>query len=216
MKVNEIFYSIQGEGSHAGSPCIFVRLSGCNLSCSWCDTTYHNEGQHMTVDEVFKAIQQYDCKLVEITGGEPLLQKEELEELAQELYHNGYSILIETNNTIRPTFALKLYVDKFIVDVKCPSSGAPFDEKGSKVLEYWGIRDEIKFVVADVLDFGFAVDVMDKHLRHFQGNIYFSPVWGQMIFQNLANYVRDLGNDPRVRMQIQMHKIIWDVNRRGV
>lgn len=216
MKVNEIFYSVQGEGSHAGVPMVFVRLCGCNYSCSWCDTTYHNEGREISLVQVRDEILKYPCNTVEFTGGEPLLQMGEVAQVAGVLRAYGYTVLVETNNSLLPSEELRSCVDTFIVDFKGPSSKVPWTYVQDKNAGEWLHSDEIKFVVADDEDIRFVEWAIAERLQRFEGKIFLSPVWGRMSFQQLAEVVKTFGLDSRVRMQLQMHKLIWDVNKRGV
>jgi len=216
MKVNEIFYSVQGEGSNAGAPCVFVRLSGCNYECSWCDTKYHTEGENMTITQIKNEIIKYKCNLIEFTGGEPLLQASELVNLVGQLKRKNKTIIVETNNSILPEASLRAGVDKFIVDFKCPSSKVPWGSIQEWNASKWKDSDEIKFVVADKEDVEFASSIILKDLDFFRGQIFFSPVWGSMSFQDLSEIIKDFGEDSRIKMQLQMHKLIWDVDKRGV
>jgi 7-carboxy-7-deazaguanine synthase len=213
MKINEIFYSIQGEGTNVGKPCIFIRTSGCNLNCSWCDTKYHNEGKEMSIKEIISEIENYKCNLVEITGGEPFLQKAILE-LVDVLIALDYEITVETNGT---QLLMEEVCDavKLIVDIKCPSSGNKWDRS----INYFDVdiltkNDEIKFVVATDEDLEFSTKFIKQFLTSFSGAILYSPVFDKMDLNKLVNHVKNL-NDDRVRMQIQLHKIIWG-NKKGV
>jgi 7-carboxy-7-deazaguanine synthase len=212
LKINEIFYSIQGEGTNAGRPCIFIRTSGCNLNCNWCDTKYHTEYEEMPVKKIVQELDNWNCSLVEITGGEPFLQSDILE-LVDTLLELGYEVNIETNGTQHAT---EVSDDvKLVVDIKCPSSGNAWNVNTSKLLldELIG-TDEIKFVVADDVDLKFASNMIHTYLKSFQGTILFSPVFGKMDLNKLVNFVKKLC-DNRVRVQVQLHKIIWG-NKKGV
>lgn len=216
-KVNNIFYSVQGEGTVVGKPCIFVRFSGCTLNCKWCDTKYHTEYKEMTVAQIVNKIKKYPCNLVEFTGGEPLLHKDVIIEVIKKL-GPLYTNLIETNNTL-PLDLPDIADIHYIVDIKCPSSGCEFDGS-NKIqtlnlhnLDYW---NEIKFVVEDETDLVFAQTVISEHLIEFRGVIIFSPVFGKMKLERLVQFIKTLGRDTRVRMQLQLHKLIWPVNKRGV
>jgi 7-carboxy-7-deazaguanine synthase len=213
MRITEIFYSIQGESSFAGLPCSFVRLTWCNLRCTWCDSEYtFIGGVDMTVDEVIERVRSYGCSLVEITGGEPLVQKRECCELVKRLSDEGYTVLIETGGSLAAgdldPRAIK------ILDVKCPGSGeAESNHWGN--LETLNPRDEIKFVIKDRADFEFALDIIRKYrLDEREPSVLFSPVWQEVELTDLAAWVLQSG--VRGRMQLQMHKYIWGAEARGV
>ncbi len=212
MVVTEIFKSIQGESTYAGLPCVFVRLTGCNLRCHWCDTAYaFYGGQKMSVEEVLARLRPMGEKLVEITGGEPLLQKE-VYPLTEQLLAEGYQVLIETSGE-RFVGQLSRPVVK-ILDVKCPGSGESekfcFDNLG--VLDR---KDQIKFVILDENDYRYAREFLAKHkLRSRVDEVIFSPVFGQMSPRELAEWI--LRDGLEVRMGLQLHKFIWDPEARGV
>jgi 7-carboxy-7-deazaguanine synthase len=222
MFVTEIFRSIQGESSYAGLPCIFVRLTGCNLRCSWCDTAYaFHGGTKMEIDEVLQRVSELagpSPVLVELTGGEPLLQAECVP-LAERLLAAGYKVMIETSGE-RPVGALPRDVVK-IVDVKCPDSG----EGGTFKLENLPVldrKDEIKFVIASRQDYEFARTFTAQHdLAQRVGHVLFSPVvpdplgtWPGLEARLLAEWI--LADGLPVRLGMQMHKFIWDPATRGV
>jgi 7-carboxy-7-deazaguanine synthase len=212
MVITEIFKSIQGESSYAGLPCIFVRLTGCNLRCHWCDTAYaFHGGQKMTPQEVLERVRQFGGNMVELTGGEPLLQKETVG-LAGSLLAEGYRVLIETSGE-RFIGDLPRPVVK-IVDVKCPGSGegGKFDLANLDVLER---KDQIKFVVQDERDYLYARDFMETHgLAERVGEIIFSPVFDQLAPLELAQWI--LRDNLEVRLGLQIHKFIWEPETRGV
>jgi 7-carboxy-7-deazaguanine synthase len=212
MVITEIFKSIQGESSYAGLPCIFVRLTGCNLRCHWCDTAYaFHGGQKMTPQEVLERVRQFGGKMVELTGGEPLLQKETVD-LAGSLLAEGYRVLIETSGE-RFIGDLPRPVVK-IVDVKCPGSGegGKFDLANLDVLER---KDQIKFVVQDERDYLYARDFIEKYgLAGRVGEIIFSPVFDKLAPLELAQWI--LRDKLRVRLGLQIHKFIWEPETRGV
>lgn len=213
MIVNEIFYSIQGESSFAGQPCVFVRLTGCNLRCSYCDTQYaYNEGRQYSVDQISEIVQSYQCPLVEITGGEPLLQ-EEAPILVNNLLLKKFRVLMETNGSIDINQVSAECIK--IVDVKCPSSNE-HTKNDLKNLNRLSSNDELKFVIGDRSDFEFACDILKflKRNRPDSGKIHFSPVFGKMLPETLAQWILDTHLD--VRLQLQMHKYIWDKEKRGV
>jgi len=213
MRITEIFYSIQGESSFAGLPCAFVRLTWCNLRCSWCDSEYtFTGGTEMSVDEVLEAVRSYGCPLVEITGGEPLVQKRECCELARRLCDEGYTVLIETGGSLDAS-PLDPRVIK-ILDVKCPGSGESHRNFWGN-LEALNPRDEIKFVIKDRADFDYALAVIEKYrLAERDPHVLFSPVWGEIDLKDLAAWILQSG--VRGRMQLQLHKYIWGAEARGV
>ncbi|MGH9836710.1 MAG: radical SAM protein [Blastocatellia bacterium] len=213
MRITEIFYSIQGESSFAGLPCAFVRLTWCNLRCSWCDSEYtFTGGVEMSVDEVLEKVRSYGCPLVEITGGEPLVQKRECCELARRLCDEGYTVLIETGGSLDAS-VLDPRVIK-ILDVKCPGSGESHRNFWAN-LEALNPRDEVKFVIKDRADFDYALDVIRKYrLDEREPHALFSPVWGEIDLKDLAAWILQSG--VRARMQLQLHKYIWGAEARGV
>jgi 7-carboxy-7-deazaguanine synthase len=212
LTVNEIFYSIQGESTRAGQPCVFVRLTACDLRCSWCDTAYaFGEGQKRTLDEVLRDVDQYGCGLVEITGGEPPLQ-EDVYPLMQRLLDSGRTVLLETGGH-RSISAVPPDVIK-IVDVKCPGSGES-DKNDWSNLDVLAPHDEVKFVIADRSDFDYAVDIV-RH-RRLAGRcaaILFSPVHGMLHPRTLSEWI--LADGVPARLQVQLHKYIWPPSTRGV
>lgn len=212
LTVNEIFYSIQGESSRAGCPCVFVRLTACDLRCSWCDTAYaFYEGHKMTVDSVIDAVAQYGCPLVEITGGEPLLQ-EDVYQLMERLLADGRTVMLETGGH-RAIDRVPDAVVK-IIDVKCPGSGESERNHWSN-LDRLALHDEVKFVIEDRSDYEFARDVVDRHdLARRSRSILFSPVHGVLQPQLLSEWI--LADKLPVRLQLQLHKFIWDPSARGV
>jgi len=211
LTVNEIFHSIQGESTRAGHPCVFVRLTACDLRCTWCDTPYaFYEGRKMSVDDVVKAVDQYGCPLVEITGGEPLLQ-DEVYPLMQRLLDGGHTVMLETGGH-RPIDRVPGDVIK-VVDVKCPGSGEA-DKNHWPNLDALAPHDEVKFVIADRADYEFARDVVTGKLRDRTGAILFSPVHGTLDPKLLSEWV--LADRLPVQVQLQLHKFIWHPSTRGV
>ncbi len=212
VRVNEIFHSIQGESTWAGRPCVFVRLTGCNLRCTWCDTEYaFYEGRHMEVGEVAEKVESFGCGLVEITGGEPLLQQG-VHPLIDILLAHGHDVLIETSGE-RDISGLDARVVR-IVDLKCPGSGESERNRWSN-LEYLTPRDELKFVLSDRRDYEWARDVIRTHRLSERVNaVLLSPVFGKLEPSDLAAWV--LEDRLAVRMQLQMHKQIWSPTARGV
>jgi 7-carboxy-7-deazaguanine synthase len=213
MRVTEIFHSIQGESSYAGLPCAFVRLTWCNLRCSWCDSEYtFKGGEEMSVDEVLERVGGYGCRLVEVTGGEPLVQKRECAELVRRLCDEGYTVLVETGGSLDASVLDERAVK--IIDVKCPGSG---EERRNfwPNLECLGERDEVKFVVKDRADFDYALGVIEKYRLGERGPApLVSPVWGAVAWDDLAAWL--LASGVRARMQLQLHKLVWGPDRQGV
>jgi 7-carboxy-7-deazaguanine synthase len=212
LTINEIFYSVQGESSFAGQPCVFVRLTACDLRCSWCDTEYaFYEGRKQALDDVFDAVASYDCPLVEVTGGEPLLQ-EDVYPLMQGLLDRGKKVLLETGGH-RDTSRVPGEVVT-ILDVKCPGSGESGRNDWSN-LERLRPHDEVKFVIKDRADYDWARDVLERHgLRQRATAIHFSPVHGVLDPKTLSEWV--LADRLPVRVQLQIHKYIWSPTTRGV
>ncbi|MBC8313651.1 MAG: radical SAM protein [Candidatus Cloacimonetes bacterium] len=210
MKLSEIFYSIQGESTFAGLPCIFIRFSGCNLSCSYCDTKYaYEQNFELSVEKILDKIKKYSpVKLVEITGGEPLLQKE-IYSLFEKLHSKNYQILLETNGAI---FVNKIpkYVKK-IMDIKTPTSKMS-DKMKWENLNFLTENDEIKFVLSDKNDFDWAIKKIRKYdLQKYK--ILFSPNKSKLNEKSLAEWI--LKTKMPIRLQMQLHKIIWK-NKKGV
>jgi 7-carboxy-7-deazaguanine synthase len=211
LLINEVFHSIQGESSHAGSPCVFVRLTGCNLRCAWCDTTYaFEDGQPMTPDQVIAAVQQYDCPLVEITGGEPLLQPGVLP-LMKRLCDLGKTVLLETNGS-QDVATVDTRVVK-IVDFKCPSSGEA-DKNRLANIRHLNKKDEVKFVITDRADYDWAKQVASEHRLAKRCTVLFSPAWEKMPLRTLADWI--IADRLPVRLQTQWQKHIWGADARGV
>ena len=211
MQITEIYKSIQGESTFAGLPCVFVRTTGCNLRCVWCDTEYaFYGGQKMSLEEVLAKVAEFDCQLVEITGGEPLLQKE-VPELARRLLTAGYTVLVETSGE-RDVSVLDPRVIK-IMDLKCPGSGE-CEKNRWQNLEFLTERDEVKFVIKDRRDYDWAVEVVKKYELEKKVRVLFSPVWGELEPETLARWI--LEDRLNVRFQIQLHKVIWAPETRGV
>lgn len=213
LKINEVFYSIQGESSYAGRPCVFVRLTGCNLRCSYCDTVHaYEEGTWQDVDAVVEQISSFNCRLVEITGGEPLLQ-EDTPILVKELLGRRYEVILETNGS-RDIRAVDTGCVR-IVDVKCPSSGESAKNDLNN-LHRLTPRDEIKFVVGDRDDYEYARKIIaDYSLERFRAKPpLFSVVHGRLLPDNLAEWI--LADRLNARLQIQLHKVIWGAEARGV
>lgn len=212
LTVNEIFHSIQGESTHAGERCVFVRLTACDLRCSWCDTPYaFNEGRKMSVDEIVEAVDAYGCPTVEITGGEPLLQ-DDVYPLMGRLLAAGRTVMLETGGH-RSIARVPAPVIK-IVDVKCPGSGEA-DKNDWSNLDRLAPHDEVKFVVKDRADYEFARDVMTRHrLASRSAAVLMSPVHGVLDPKTLAEWM--LADRLPARLQLQIHKFIWSPATRGV
>jgi 7-carboxy-7-deazaguanine synthase len=212
LRINEIFYSIQGESTHAGRPCVFVRLTGCNLRCAWCDTEYaFHEGSQMSLDEIIDRVRGYGCGLVEITGGEPLLQ-ENVHVLMAALLQAGYTVMIETSGE-RDISEVDPRVIR-IMDLKCPGSGECDANRWSN-LDHLTAHDEIKFVIADRRDYEWARDVIRRRELAARVNaLLLSPVFGQVEPAALASWI--LEDRLPARLQLQMHKHIWSPAARGV
>lgn len=212
LTINEIFFSIQGESTHAGRPCVFVRLTACDLRCRWCDTPYaFTEGRKRSVDDVVAEVLGHESDLVEITGGEPLLQPA-VYPLMERLLAAGQTVLLETGGHIGiervPAGVIR------IVDVKCPASGESSRNEWSN-LDRLGARDEVKFVVQDRADYEFARDVVRRFdLPRRVGAVLFSPVHGVLSPRVLAEWV--LADRLPVRVQLQVHKYIWGSEAKGV
>jgi 7-carboxy-7-deazaguanine synthase len=213
LRVTEIFRSIQGESTHAGRPCSFVRLTGCPMRCVWCDSEYtFTGGTQMSIEEVMDRVREFDCKLVEVTGGEPLAQKEAFP-LIQRLCDAGFEVLIETGNYV-PTEDVDQRA-KIILDVKCPASGEEARNHWPNLQRLRKDRDEVKFVVANEGDWTYATRVIkDYDLENRTLSILISPVWGEYNLQELATSVAESGLN--VRMQLQLHKYIWGPDIKGV
>lgn len=211
LKINEIFYSIQGESLQSGKPCIFIRLTYCNLRCSYCDTEYaFFEGNEMSISEILQNVKQYPCKLVEITGGEPLIQKNVLI-LMRLLCDQGYDVMIETAGHLDISVIDRRV--KRIMDIKCPSSGESTKNRWSNI-QHLQQTDEVKFVVGSDDDLEWARNIIDTYDLCNRCPVLFSPVFNKMNYRRLAEWV--LRSQLPVRMQIQLHKLIWEPDRRGV
>ncbi|MGH7550591.1 MAG: radical SAM protein [Gemmatimonadota bacterium] len=211
LKVNEIFHSIQGESSHAGRPCVFVRLTYCNLRCSFCDTEYaFFEGRERPLEEILAEVASYDCRLVEVTGGEPLIQKETTL-LLERLLENGHEVLLETSGAW-PVESVPDGVE-IIMDLKTPGSGMVSKNRWENLRHLDG-EDEIKFVICDRADYEWARGVVGEHDLTARHTVLFSPSFGQLAADDLAEWI--LADRLPVRLQLQMHKFIWSPTARGV
>jgi 7-carboxy-7-deazaguanine synthase len=211
VRISEIFASIQGESSYAGRPCVFVRTAGCNLRCDYCDTTYaYDGGRRMGIDEVLTAVSGYGVDLVEVTGGEPLHQ-EHVPLLIEALLDAGYTTLVETNGS----YDISVVDDRAIriVDVKCPGSGMS-DRVNWACLEHLKSSDQVKFVISDREDYLWSKKVVEERGLAGAVEILFSPVHGALAPEALAGWI--LEDRLPVRLQLQLHKYIWDEHGRGV
>ena len=211
LKVNEIYHSIQGESTKAGMPCVFVRLTYCNLRCTYCDTEYaFYDGKDMTVQEILEEVAKFDCNLVEVTGGEPLVQDECLE-LMKKLGEKGYEVLLETGGSL-PIKDIDSKV-KVIMDLKCPSSA--MEKKNLyENIEFLKPMDEVKFVIGTREDYEWTKEIISKYDLINKCEILFSVVFGQLKPLTLVNWV--LEDKLKVRFQLQMHKFIWNPSEKGV
>ncbi len=211
LKVNEIFYSIQGESTAAGRPCVFIRLTYCNLRCSYCDTEYaFDEGEDMTIEQILGKVGSLNCRLVEVTGGEPLVQKN-VHPLLTALCDYGYEVLLETgghmnigdvNNSV-----------KIIMDIKCSCSGESKKNLWTNI-DKLKSTDEVKFVIGDKNDFNWAKSIIKKYNLNDKCTLLFSPVFGKLDNQKLTEWI--LTENLPVRLQLQLHKYIWEPGKRGV
>jgi 7-carboxy-7-deazaguanine synthase len=211
MRVTEIFHSIQGESSYAGQPCVFVRLTGCPLRCTWCDTGYaFHGGQECSLEEILDTVRAYGCHLVEVTGGEPLAQPESLP-LMTGLCDAGYTVLLETSGAINiAPVDPRVHI---ILDVKCPGSGM-MDRMYWPNLSQLAAKDEAKFVLADRTDYDWAREILARYDLASRCTVHFSPVFGSLDMRELAEWI--LADRLPVRFQLQMHKYIWAPDMRGV
>ena len=211
MKVNEIYRSIQGESSYAGLPCVFVRLTYCNLRCSYCDTEYaFYEGRDCTVEQVLREVESFDCPLVELTGGEPLLQ-EEVFPLMDELVARGYTVLLETGGSLDVARVNSRVIK--ILDLKCPGSGESQRNLYANLAKLQS-RDEVKFVIGDRADYLWARQALTEYRLTDRYSVLFSTVFEKLPPRQLAEWL--LEDNLKVRLQLQMHKYIWGPEVSGV
>ena len=211
LRVTEIFHSIQGESTYAGQPCVFVRLTGCPLRCTWCDTAYaFHGGTDMSFEAILKQVKGYDCPLVEVTGGEPLSQPA-ASHLITYLCDEGLEVLIETSGAIdiSPVDSRA----KIIMDIKCPGSEMK-DRMRWENLDLISQKDQIKFVISDRRDYDWAVDVVKRYQLANRCPVLFSPVFEGQALRSMAEWI--LQDRLPVRFQVQLHKFIWDPETRGV
>ena len=211
IKVNEIYFSIQGESTKAGLPCVFVRLTYCNLRCNYCDTEYaFFEGKDFTIEEIVEKVKTYNCRLVEITGGEPLFQKE-CYDLLKRLCKDGFEVLLETGGSL-PIKEIDKGV-KIIMDLKCPSSRMVKKNLYDNI-NYLKPFDEIKFVVGSREDYEWTKEIIKKYDLYNKCEVLLSVVFGELEPLTLVNWI--LEDKLNVRFQLQMHKFIWDPLAKGV
>ncbi|MCH8033502.1 MAG: radical SAM protein [Bacteroidetes bacterium] len=211
LKVNEIYHSIQGESSKSGLPCVFVRLTYCNLRCTYCDTEYaFYEGEDKTIREIINEVKKYNCKLVEITGGEPLVQDESLE-LMKRLCDEGFEVMLETGGSL-PIKDIDERV-LIIMDLKCPSS--KMEKKNLyENINFLKPADELKFVIGNREDYNWSKEIISKYYLKNKSKILFSVVFGELEPVALVNWIIEDKLD--VRYQLQMHKYIWHPETKGV
>jgi len=213
LRVTEIFHSIQGESTHTGRACTFVRLTGCPMRCVWCDSEYtFTGGDHVSTGDVMTQVSALGCNLVEVTGGEPLAQKEAFA-LITRLCEEGYEVLVETGGYVSTAD-----VDpraKLILDVKCPASGEATRNHWPNLDRLRADKDEVKFVVANRGDWDFVREVTERYQLEKRAHaVLISPAWGAVELKDVANWISKSGL--HVRMQLQMHKYIWGPKARGV
>lgn len=213
LRITEIFLSIQGESSHAGRPCSFVRLTGCPMRCVWCDSEYtFTGGERLTFEQIFAKLGEFGCRLVEVTGGEPLVQKNVFPFIT-DLCDRGYEVLIETGGYVSTE-----QVDpraKIILDIKCPKSGEAERNHWPNLERLRPDMDEVKFVVADLSDWQFAMEVITRYdLTNAAREVLVSPVHGVSDLASIAEAVASSGLS--VRLNLQLHKFIWGAEARGV
>lgn len=213
LRVTEIFRSIQGESTHAGKPCTFVRLAGCPMRCTWCDSEYtFTGGDRVSIDGVLTQVRDFGCRLVEVTGGEPLAQPEAFE-LITRLCDEGYEVLIETGGYVSISGLDQRA--RVILDIKCPASGEAERNHWPNLELLRPDFDEAKFVIADRSDWNFAIEIVKKYdLQKRTKAVLISPAWGQIDLASLANWIAESGMN--LRMQLQLHKYIWGPDVHGV
>ena len=211
IKINEIYYSIQGESTKAGLPCVFIRLTYCNLRCTYCDTEYaFYEGKDMSIEHILTVVKKFNCKLVELTGGEPLFQKESIE-LMKRLSDDGFEVLLETGGSL-PIKDVDERV-KIIMDLKCPSSGMMKKNLYSNIDDL-KLSDELKFVIGSREDYDWTIEILKKYNLIKKCSVLFSTVFGKLEPVTLVNWILEDNLD--VRFQLQMHKFIWEPDTKGV
>jgi 7-carboxy-7-deazaguanine synthase len=211
LKVNEIYHSIQGESSKSGLPCVFVRLTYCNLRCAYCDTEYaFYEGDDKSIEEIINEVKKFNCKLVEVTGGEPLVQKECLD-LMKRLCDEGFDVMLETGGSL-PIKDIDERV-LIIMDLKCPSSKMEMKNLYENI-NFLKPKDELKFVIGNREDYAWSKELISKYDLKDKSEILFSVVFGELEPVSLVNWIIEDKLD--VRYQLQMHKYIWHPETKGV
>ena len=211
LKVNEIYYSIQGESSYTGLPCIFIRLTYCNLRCTYCDSEYtFHDGNNMSINDILETIRQYSCKLVEVTGGEPLVQKECIT-LLKKLVDLDYEVLLETSGSLTIKDVPKQVIN--IIDFKCPSSGMKKKNHWDNI-NYLKPNDEVKFIIEDREDYEWAKIKIRQYNLNKKSKILMSPSYNKIEEKEIVEWI--LKDNLNVKFQIQLHKIIWKDTDRGV
>jgi 7-carboxy-7-deazaguanine synthase len=211
IKINEIYYSVQGESSKSGLPTVFVRLTYCNLRCSYCDSEYaFYEGTEMPIDEIVKEVKKFGCNLVEITGGEPLFQAESLD-LMKRLCDDGFEVMLETGGSL-PIENIDKRV-MIILDLKCPSSKMMKKNLYGN-LDFVKPSDEIKFVIGNREDYDWSKEMIEKYNLNQKCGILFSVVFGKLEPVKLVEWI--LEDKLKVRYQLQIHKFIWEPSKKGV
>ena len=211
LEVTEIYKSVQGESTYMGLPCIFIRLTGCNLRCVWCDTTHaFHDGEKLSIHQIIDKVKSYNIKLVEITGGEPLLQKEVFP-LMESLLKNEFKVMLETSGSLAinnvPAKVIK------IIDLKCPGSGEE-NKNLWENLNHLTPTDEIKFVIADKADYEWSKKVLQDYELDKKVPVLFSPVFEKLKLKDLTEWI--LEDNLPVRLHTQLHKYIWDQKTIGV
>ena len=211
LKINEIYYSVQGESTHAGRPCVFIRLTYCNLRCTYCDSEYaFYEGKEMEITHIMNEIKQWDCNLVEVTGGEPLFQDKCIN-LLNELVNSNYEVMLETGGSLSISDVPKKVIK--IVDFKCPSSAMEKKNLWS-IVDDLQPHDEVKFVIGNREDFDWAKDRIAEYSLDKICTLLFSPTFEKIDPQLIVEWI--LVENLPVRMQMQMHKMIWSPDKQGV
>jgi 7-carboxy-7-deazaguanine synthase len=214
FNVSEIFHSIQGEGTRSGKRCVFIRMQGCRLRCSWCDTPYSLELKQteniMTAEEIIAKVKSFDCPFIEFTGGEPM-EQDNIVPLMSYLCDDGFTVAVETAGYIDVRNLDKRIIK--IMDIKCP--GSKMEKKNFyENLEHLSVNDEVKFVIIDRIDYDFAKAIVNKYSLSKTNEVLFSPVFGKIDYQQLVNWI--LEDHLNVRFQLQIHKYIWHPDTRGV
>lgn len=211
IKVNEIYFSVQGESSRAGLPCVFIRLTYCNLRCEYCDTEYaFYAGEDYTIGEIVSEVKKYDCRLVELTGGEPLIQTQALD-LMKRLCDEGYDVMLETGGSLSIQDVDRRVM--IVMDLKCPTSGM-IKKNFYENINYLKPLDEVKFVIGNREDYEWAKEIIEKYKLVGKNNVLMSVVFGELEPPTLVEWI--LEDKLNVRFQLQMHKFIWDPAATGV